>query len=273
MTCPLGGAAFTYAPPAPRTATGERPDGMPYGRGITPLPECPDNGLVLYKDYEGEEVTKLEPLVASEGYQALRKEDTQYYRAYWLMREMGEAPGRYLWALLQASWEAQDRPELRQRYLAELAEASAKVPAKPSDLNWVGMEGRAINALRELGRFDEAAARLAKVPLKSLDVTMPTGEAATPEAIAKVRQRRGWLAFFRALEPVIARKDASLEPLELLPRSVAFGRCADQADALDAPGKAFCEKEAAAVEAFRTERDRLAKETDALRRSREASGR
>ena len=40
----------------------------------------------------------------------------------------------------------------------------------------------AIDALRELGRFDEASARLAKVPLARLDVPMPEGRAATPEA-------------------------------------------------------------------------------------------
>jgi hypothetical protein len=273
MTCPIGGATFTYAPAARQTPTGERPDGKPYGAAVPALPECPDNGLVLYKEYEAADVAKLEPLVAGEAYQALRKEDTQYYRAYWLMREMDEAPARYLWALLQASWEAEGKPELRKRYLTELAEVSAKVEGKPSDLNWIGMEGRAINALRELGRFDEAAARLAKVPLKSLDQPMPAGAAATPEAVTRARWRRGWLAFFRGLGPVLARKDSSLEPLDLLPQRVAFDRCADQADALDEAGKAFCEKEAAAVQAFRTERDRLAKEMEALRRSREKSGR
>jgi hypothetical protein len=164
LTCPIGGGSFTFTAVAPPLVTGERPDGRPYGNVSFPLklPECPDNGLVFYKDYDAAEVAKLEGLVSSEAFQALRKEDTQYYRAYWLMREMGEPPERYLWALLQASWEAEGRPELRKRYLAELAESSAKVPPRPKDLGWIGMEGRAINALRELGRFDEATARLDK---------------------------------------------------------------------------------------------------------------
>ena len=275
MTCPIGGGSFQFQPVAPPVVAGERPDGRPIG-GVKfplPLPECPDNGLVLYKDYEPAEVAKIEPMVASEAYQALRKDGTQYYRAYWLMKEMGVRPELYLWALLQASWEAEDRPELRKRYLEELVEATAKVPQRPSDLAWIGMEGRAINALRELGRFDEALARLDKVPLAGLDAPAPTGSAANPQALAQARSRRGWRTFFTAIRPVIERRDSSTEPLDLLPRSVAAGRCLDEAGKLDETGRAFCEKEATAIAAVRSARDKQAKELEALRQSREASGR
>jgi hypothetical protein len=273
MTCPIGGGSFSFTAPAPYTTTGERPDGKPYGSANfpLPLPECPDNGLVLYKDYTAAEVAKLEPIVASEAYQALRKDDTPYYRAYWLMKAMGLAPERYLWPLLQASWEAEAKPELRKRYLTELAEASAAVPAKPGDLNWIGMEGRAINALRELGRFDEALARLDKVPLGGLDVPVPAG--AGPDNAAQTRIRRGWLALLTAIRPVIERRDSSLEPLDLLPRSVAVERCVEAAGKLDEAGRAVCDKESAAVAKVQAERDKLAREMEALRQSREASGR
>jgi hypothetical protein len=79
MTCPVGGGSFQFKAVAPPVVAGERPDGRPVG-GVKfplPLPECPDNGLVLYKDYEPGDVTKLAPLVASEAYQALRKNETQ----------------------------------------------------------------------------------------------------------------------------------------------------------------------------------------------------
>lgn len=273
MTCPVGGGSFQFQPVAPPVVAGERPDGRPVGGVKFPLalPECPDNGLVLYKDYEPGEVARLEPLVASEAYQALRKDGTQYYRAYWLMREMGVRPELYLWALLQASWEAEDSPELRKRYLEELVEASAKVPARPADLSWIGMEGRAINALRELGRFEEALARLDKVPLAGLEA--PAGAAATPQALALARSRRGWRSFFTAIRPAIERRDSSAEPLDLLPRSFAAGRCLDEAGKLDETGRAFCEKESEAIAAVRAARDKQAKELEALRQSREASGR
>lgn len=273
MTCPIGGTAFQYAPPAPVPALGERPDGKPYGAaGPVPLPECPDNGLVLYKDYSKEEVAKLEPLVASEAYQALRKQDVQYYRAYWLMKQMGVGPETYLFVLLQASWQADDRPDLRKRYLAELAEESAKVPARPADLNWIGMEGRAIDALRELGRFDEALARLDKVPLTALEAAAPAPEDQSAKARA-ARVRRAWLHYFQQMRTVVARKDSSLEPFELLPRSVSLGRCLDGAAALADAQKAFCEGEQAAVDQLRAARAKEAAELEALRKSREESGR
>ncbi len=273
MTCPIGGASFAFTTTAAYSTTGERPDGKPYGswRFPTPLPECPDNGLILYKDYTPEEVARLEPLVASEAYQALRAE-TQYYRAYWLMKEMGLGPERYLWALLQASWEADGRPELRARYQNELVEASAKVPPAPADLNWIGMEARAINALRELGRFDDALARLDKVSMASLNVTVPAGRAdSAPVRAAK--QRRAWHAYFAKLRPAIERQDKAAEPFDLIPSEIAVGRCLDNAAGLSEFSSAFCEKESSAVTKLREERARLARESEALRQSRDASGR
>ena len=266
MTCPIGGGSFSFTTTASYSTYGARPDGKPYGSWTFPLalPECPDNGLVLYKKYSAEEVAKLEPLVASEAYQALRKEDTPYYRAYWLMKAMGVEPDRYLWALLQASWEAEGKPDLRKRYLTELAEASAAVPPRPDDLNWIGMEGRAVNALREAGRFDDALARLAKVPLAALQAAGDAQEA---------KSRRAWHDYFTAIKPVIERRDSSIEPLDMLPRSVAFGRCIDRADSLGEADQAFCAREKAGVDELRAARAKMDREMQALQQSREASGR
>ena len=74
MTCPIGGGAFKFTTTPSYTSFGTRPDGKPFGSWTFPLalPECPDNGLVLYKEYTPEEVARIEPLVASEAYQALR---------------------------------------------------------------------------------------------------------------------------------------------------------------------------------------------------------
>jgi hypothetical protein len=274
MTCPIGGGTFDYTTSASYTTFGTRPDGKPYGSWTFPmaLPECPANGLVLYKDYTPEEVAKLEPLVASEAYQALRQADTQYYRAYWLMKEMGLGPEAHLWALLQASWEADGKPELRARYQTELVEASAKVPLEPTSLNWVGMEARAVNALRELGRFDEALARLDKVPTAPLDVTIPQGTSESAP-VREAKQRRAWLTYLKELRAVIERKDVSPEPLDLIPSNVALGRCIDEAATLGEHQRAFCEKETVKVEAMRASRTASQAELDALRRPREEAGR
>lgn len=273
MTCPIGGESFEYVVPVGVPPLGERPDGKPYGtRAPSPLPECPSNGLVLYKDYTPAEVEKLTPLVGSDDYQALRKADTQYYRAYWLMRKM-EVPAQVqLLALLQAGWEADSKPELRARYLAEFAEASAKVDRHPGELRWIGMEARAVNALRELGRFDEAKARLEGIPLASLDVKAPEGDA-IDKAASEARLRRAWLAFLTAMGPAIERKDSSREPIDLLPRTVALARCLDAPAGLNAAGKAFCEKEKPELDKLREARARNEEEMKALARSRDQSGR
>jgi hypothetical protein len=275
MTCPIGGEAFDYQQPLSSAALGQRPDGKPYGPAASPasLPECPGNGLVLYKDYTADEAKTLAPLIASEDYQALRKTDTQYYRAYWLMRQMGVGPEDYLWALLQASWEAEGKPELRTRYLSELAEQSAKVTPNPADMDWIGMEARSIDALRELGRFDEAAARLAKVPLARLDVPVPEGKGAADAAVKEAKAKREWLGFFQKLQTAIARKDSSMEPFDLIPRSIALGYCIDRAAGLDEAQRAFCTQEQAGVDEMRTARAKAEEDMKALTRSREASGR
>ena len=273
MTCPIGGESFDYVVPVGAPPLGERPDGKFYGTpSPPPLPECPSNGLVLYKDYTPAEVEKLTPLVGSDDYQAVRKADTPYYRAYWLMKKMDVPAQIQLLALLQAGWEADGNAELRARYLAEFADASAKVERRPTDLRWIGMEARAVNALRELGKFDEAKARLEGIPLKSLDVKVPEGPP-TDKVVGEARLRRAWLAFLTAMGPAIERKDASLEPFDLLPRSVALGRCLDGATGLADQQKAFCEKEKPELDKLREARLRAAEEMKALQKSREESGR
>jgi len=274
MTCPIGGASFTFGRGDSDVRSGTRPDGKPYGTSTypSPLPECPDNGLVLYKQYTPEEVAKLEPIVASDAYQALRTSDTSYYRAYQLMKQMGLGPEDYLWALLQASWQADAKPELKTRYLTELVEGSAATTPQPDDLNWIGMEARSANALRELGRFDEATARIDRIPTASLDVRVPLGQA-SDEAVREAKSRRAWLDYLKELRTVIARRDSAAEPLDLIPRNVALDRCVGEEAKLSTSDRGFCERESAAVAALRTKRDQAAREAEALRQSREASGR
>ena len=267
MTCPIGGAEFEHSSTASYSTYGERPDGKPYGSWTFPLalPECPDNGLVLYKEYEPEEVAKLEPLVASDAYQALRSAgETQYYRAYWLMREMGVEPSRSLWALLQAAWETDGHPERRARYLAELAEASAAVEPKPAELNWLGMEARAVNALRELGRFDEALARLEAIPAEATAAGAGDKEG---------KARAGWARYLEKQRAAIARGDASAEPFDMLPRDIALGRCLGGADTLDAHQSGFCERESEAVGKLRAERAELDRQMKVIGSKTEDKGR
>jgi hypothetical protein len=277
MKCPVGGAAFDYVRPAPKAVLGLRPDGRPYGESAqpAPLPECPDNGLVLYKDYEPDEIEKLTAFVASDGYEALRGEDTQYYRAYKLMRELGETPDDYLWALLQATWEADGKPGLRKRYQEELVSASSDVPARTGDMTWIGLEGRVIDALRELGRFDEASAKLAKIPMLWLDVQIPSADTASREEILAAKQKRVWLLYFRQEQAAIERKDSAREPLDMLPRAIATARCTAEAGKLGEFDRAFCSGTLAkaATPGVKPGAAPTEAEIEALRKKREDSGR
>jgi hypothetical protein len=128
------------------------------------------------------------------------------------------------------------------------------------------MEGRSIDALRELGRFDEAEARLAKVPLAAL-------EPQSKDAPAQAKVKRDWVIFFQQLKVAIARKDSSIEPFDMIPHSVALGYCIDRASTLDDGQRAFCTKEQADVDQLRAERARAEQEMKALSQPRDASGR
>lgn len=214
MTCPIGGERFDFTTTGSYSIFGARPDGKPFGSWTFPLelPECPGNGLIVYKEtFEPAELTRLGALIETPGYRALRGGDTSYYRLSWLLREMGAARGEVLWALVQATWQPADESALRARYLGELAVAAAAEPDAPADLPGYGLRAYGINALRELGRFGEAAALLARTPLAPL---RPGGSLPGAED----GQRAGWLQHYSRLAALLARRDRSVDPAAFRPR-------------------------------------------------------
>jgi hypothetical protein len=231
MTCPIGGGSFDFATTTSYSSWGARPDGRPFGSWHFPLdlPECPDNGLVIYDRFSGADLARLEPLIASPEYQALRRSgDTTYYRAYWLMQRMGAPATQVLWMLVQASWQTDGNPGLRRRYLEELVERSPAL-GEPRDVETIAVRARVINALRELGRFEEAAAMLVATPVESIAAESST-----------VRSTADWRGHYRRLGIVIARRDASAEPLDMIPRREAERICTADTDRLDEAHRAIC---------------------------------
>lgn len=248
MKCPIGGKTFEYETTAAYSTYGQRPDGKPYGSWKLPLelPECPDNGLVVYAEFTRAQIKALKPLVASETYQTLRDTDTPRYRAMWLMRELGAPADDVLWMLLSASWEADDNPGLKARYQRELVEQAAKFP-KPThgeDLHWIALQARVVNALRELGRTDEAIALLQTLPRQSLDVPVPARrEVENLAEIDAAENRRHWLALLVKMEDLIRRGDTSSEPIDMIPANVAAHRCMEDPDFSKPEVVAVCESE------------------------------
>ncbi|TRW16961.1 hypothetical protein [Glacieibacterium frigidum] len=244
--CPIGGERFDHVETVSYSTWGARPDGKPYGSWEFPLalPVCPGNRLVMYRDFTPDEVARLKPMVASTTYRALASE-TPYYRAAWLARTLDPASDEALGLLYRAIWESDDDPARRARYLRTYVAAVAALPAS-DEIGSIGLRARAANALRELGDFDAAAAALAALPVASLDVPVPAprgkpvpgSTGVTVENYAEIeaaKQRRGLLGYTRNLGVVIARRDASAEPVDMIPRNIAADRCAGPPRRTDAP--------------------------------------
>lgn len=218
-TCPVGGEKFSATELMSISTWGRLPDGMPLGSGEFPiqLTQCPGNGLVMYRTFTPDDVARLKPLIADPAYQGLRKTETRYYLAYWLATRLGDdnAP----WLLLSATWQAKNidpAGELARRYNSEFVALVAKLPVSDTDFVSIALRARAVNALRELGRFDDADA-LGK-SIKIADTAGGTDDNAAAN-------RKGWSEYLAGLSLVIARRDAARAPLELIGRREAAMRC------------------------------------------------
>lgn len=209
-TCPIGGEQFDFTTTASYSTFGARLDGKPYGSWSFPLalPECPGNGLILYKeDFSADELTRLGALIVRPEFAAMRGSETSYYRLAWLLREMGEPVEGQLWMLTQATWQDDAGSARRNRYLAELNQRIEAAPSGAGTAAGLAWRARSVNALRELGRFDEASALLAATRTV----------AAAAGADENERQNwAGWTRHLDLLRRLVARGDSSLEPPEAM---------------------------------------------------------
>lgn len=213
MTCPVGGEAFSHTATGSYSTWGSRPDGKPYGSWIfpMPIPECPTNRLVMFRDFEEEEIGELTALIESDEYRALHGETT-YYRAQWLAdRLTNETPKP--WLLMRAVWQTDEAAEKRPAYLAKFADRAGALPLEPADFDLVYLRFLTANAYRELSRFDEALATLDNIPLASL----PQDD----DDWSWLVERIGLLT------EVIHLEDNSAEPLRLIPSDIATWQCED----------------------------------------------
>lgn len=229
-TCPIGGEKFEGYEMMSNSYFGERPDGKPYSpTPVRPIPECPKNGFVIFdKALTPAELARLTPLIETAEYRALREAETQYYRAWWLLSRSGRNDA-YLEAefLLTASWESDEEPDRKVRYqTAFVAAASSLVRDSNNSENWFWLNLRAANALRELGRFNEAAARL-----DSLD-----REEILPRDKAPLAGARFWIDGLRGL---VQKRNRASEPLALMPPRMVARQCLD--GVVDPAERALCD--------------------------------
>jgi len=208
MTCPVGGERFTATTTNMYSILGRRPDGKPYSEipFPRPIPECPGNGLVVFGDFTPTETAKLAKWVETPVYQSMRKTESPFYRAYWLEKKVGRPDADAIEQLLPAIWSAKEddgadpkRPRTA-RYQRVLVDAVQKLPPGVPLDDRIWLESQAANALREMGKFDAA------------EKMLEHGEAELPRTM-----RPALATYIGLLRTVIARRDRSDEPLDMIP--------------------------------------------------------
>lgn len=243
VTCPVGGETFTAWHPAHYSTYLSRPDGKP-GSSVEmpiPLPVCPSNGLVIYREFDAAAVAKLTKLLATPEYRAMVTADSTFYRAQWLAAKLGEPERVSLGLLMRAIWQVKppaDRTgqpmlsaEKARAYQEEFARRAAALAPEPLDETFVVIQLRGVNALRETGQFEQAEARLPAL-----------------REWARAAKLEGAVKFIEPLAGAIARRDPSLEPLDLLDRRSAAHACLDEERTLSAFDRSFCADPALADE-------------------------
>lgn len=185
FVCPLGDAKFSQDVGYLSMPLVQFPDGSWLGDiGIdAQIPECPANGLLLLPDYDQatsvgsrlgyraftpEQLERLPALLRSAPFEALRVKG-RHERALWLATQLG-LPAKVRWELLvRSSWATADAAERRRLVERLAAEGPALIKEFEADApGALGARVLVANALRELGRFDEARARIDAI-LASLD--------------------------------------------------------------------------------------------------------
>lgn len=216
VTCPVGGERFAAVTTLMYSTMGRRPDEKPYSDVSfpRPMPECPGNGLVLFASFSPIETEQLGKWIATPTYQAMRTTESAYYRAYWLAKKIGRPDADAIELLLPAIWlakeedrGARDRPRTT-RYQRVLIAAVEAAPASVSVDDRIWLQGQAANALREMGKFT-AAERMRERAERAIPQT-------TRPALATYLQK---------LKVVIARRDRSDEPLNMIPDIQAAIAC------------------------------------------------
>jgi hypothetical protein len=266
MTCPIGGERFEAMVTGDYITLGSRPD----GRAITfmfapwPLPECPSNGLVVFREFTPEQIAALTPLIASPEYRRLVAEDSTQYRAQWLATRIGIPEQEALWMLLRATWQVKPgrgaigqpmpSPAKAVQYQHEFVTRVRALPTNADDPSYIILFERAANAERELGHFENAATMLRRVRnwLEHSDPALWEEEESEPE---------DWLRDVAALQRVVARRDSSVEPLDMADEIDAAFICIEPTLPNTAFNRAYCARPGVREEIARLRRTR----TEAVR--------
>ena len=164
MECPIGGEKFTSLILGTYSTYGRHLDWEPvsYMRFPTPIPVCPENGLVVTeKEYSNDKLEKLKLLVESKEYKELYKQQHATYFLYAKTLELAdEKSSDQWWLYLNATWEA-DNCGNKERYKQyaglTISEAKIKlVDLTPGEEDYWVLSIIIANMYRRIGSFDKA---------------------------------------------------------------------------------------------------------------------
>lgn len=244
--CPIGGEKFTAQEVGSNSTFGQRPDGKPYSPlPVVPYVECPSNGFPIFQEkFSNDDIAVLTPAVASSEYQSSRSSETQHYRVWMLQKVVGAKPGALASTLMAAAWETDGNGPRKIRYQKQFVAAVADLDRSADEEAWFWLNLRAGNALRELGQFEDAGARLDLV-------------ASNLGVLEDAELRPQVAAFIDILKQLVAEGNSASEPVGAVPDDVAAFRCVIEQSSLSPSEVTICRSESmiTTIEAFETESD------------------
>ncbi|HZQ74871.1 MAG TPA: hypothetical protein VFB08_18305 [Burkholderiales bacterium] len=159
MVCPLDGKPFRQTMAMSGTQVGQMLDLKPVGalQAPWPLPVCPGNSFVVYREFRPREIERLKRFVKTPQYAALRRKETAYYRVARTRRFLGESDDAVAFSLLQATWEARSPSEYA-RYARETLGAYRRILARArgDEETWRAQQLLVGELQRRLGLFEDA---------------------------------------------------------------------------------------------------------------------
>lgn len=128
MTCPIGGESFEVTETLSCSTMGYK---MSLAQVtscdfVTVIPQCPTNGLPLYKEFSEEDLERLKAYIETDGYAAL-KGQSRFYLAYKIEQFLdGSDKAEEFWLLLQGLWDDTDSLLKDDDYMQLLRAASVE---------------------------------------------------------------------------------------------------------------------------------------------------
>jgi hypothetical protein len=164
VTCPIGGERFSYDTAPPLASHETYLDQKPVDpSAVWPLAKCPGNGFVVYQpEFKRGRLDRLRQFVETDQYRELSKVHTTRYLEAAMRKYLGESPYVVAWALLEATWQADNDPVRYKQYAEEALAAYDAIAfdSLPEIRQRILKRMISIELARRLGRFDSARERV-----------------------------------------------------------------------------------------------------------------